>query len=154
MNNKRTYTLFSFACLIALVPFFVWLYESYSAKQFSCVTHLIIHKDNKSVSIDENYTFRGKDGVIETSGIFTDSDGTKTAISRKFDFSYTRQGNEYTLLSNESIEDRQQWMLLGSLIPDFFVLRNRGVTVTIKQQKHDGYVFLMDDVPIYYCEKD
>lgn len=154
MNNKRTYALFLLSCLIMLVPLWAWLQEEYATKQFSCVTHLVIYQKNKSISIDESYTFLGGHGMIETSRIFTADDGKKTVISRKLEFSYTRQGNEYTLLSHDAIEDRQAWKLVRSLVPDFFVLRNRGVTVTIKKQSHYGYLFLMDDVPIYYCGKD
>jgi hypothetical protein len=154
VNNQRALTLFFLACAIAFIPLFAWIYEKHSSEQFSCVSQASVYQDKKSVIVSENYIFRGTDGVVETAGTFTDTDGSKIPISRKFEFSYTQKGDEYTLLSRGDLEKPTERLLLRSIVPDFFMLSHRGVTVTIKKQMQNGYVFLMDNIPMFYCEKN
>lgn len=154
MSNKRPLILLLFFTIITLIPLFAWLSERYDNNHFSCITHFTYHKDKIAMQVDTHYIFHGGAGVVEASGVLISADGTQTDISRKFAFNYIKQGNEYTLLSDNAMDSKSGFFSLRSIVPDFYMLSYRGVTLTIKKQAPNGYLFMSDNVPIYYCEKD
>lgn len=154
MNNKQSLILFFCLGVITLLSLIAWLYEKYNNNHFSCTTHLTVYKGKLTMNVDEHYTFNGGTGVVESSGTFISADGVNKVISRKSTFSYIKRGSEYTLLSDNAAEDRTELVPLRAVVPDFYMLSNRGLTMTIQKQQPNGYIFVMGDIPLYYCQKD
>lgn len=154
MNNKHYLILLCLGGMIALVPFLVWLNERYNEGYFSCTSSVTLIRDDNTLNVDLHYSFSDGSGVVETSGAISSPDGSKVEIARKFNFSYERDGHDYIFISEKGYKKPLDTPLFNPVIPDFYLLSNRGLSVKIYKQKPGGYVFVTNNIPLFYCKKD
>lgn len=149
---KGKIVILSLLFVVTLVPLVSWLYQRHEEKYFSCVINADIIRGRDQLEARLHFDFVGNKGTAEASGEFT-IDGKKMPISRRLAFTYTRSGDQYSLVSTTAAENPLAALIKHPLVPDFFLMSHRGYSMEMHKQGPDAYVVVNEDLPLFYCSK-
>lgn len=154
MTKKMS--LFMWAIFFAILAATIILYwhTAYAKKHFSCEAQLTLIDQTSSYDVLMNFTFANDSGTYEASGLYKDRDGRTINTSNKVNFTYWRKGNNLYLISKETNELPKSDIPVIDWKPDFFRKRNRGLALQVIQENADGYLFLYDSTPLFYCTRN
>ncbi|WP_423061268.1 hypothetical protein [Citrobacter portucalensis] len=123
-------------------------------KHFSCEAQLTLQDQMSSYEVLMNFTFSGGSGKYEATGIYRDQQGHEIKTSNKVIFDYWRKEQNLYLFSKSTNELPKRDVPILSWKPDFFRKHNRGLALQVMQQNADGYLFLYDHTPLFYCTRN
>lgn len=152
MNSKKTLILLIFLIIIAFSPYIAKLVHHYNLDHFSCRGRINIINDGTNFNAQAKYTFNGDHGEVAVVGELSKLGERPQQISQQLLFNYTRNGNEIIMLSTNSALNDAQARVLTTLLPDFYLFKDRGLRIRIYQQG-DGYVFTTFNIPVFICTK-
>ncbi|AKJ42306.1 hypothetical protein [Pragia fontium] len=155
MKNKiaRAYLLVLTLASLALVGYYG--YMLYQKDNFSCDGRFYIKNNRDVLDLNVHYRFNAGVGLVESQGEFIPYNGEPARpIKIHIKFSYHQDGDKMFLISENTNPNQQDITLLNQLLPDFFLIRNRGINMHIYPQGQEGYVFSGDKIPYFLCLKD
>lgn len=150
--DKRKMVILSLLFVVTLMPLACWLYQRHAEQHFSCVINADIIRGGDQLETRLHFDFVGNKGTAEASGEFT-IDGKKMPISRRLAFTFTRSGDQYSLISTTTVENPLEALIKHPLLPDFFLMSHRGYSIEMHKQGPDAYVVVNEDLPLFYCSK-
>lgn len=153
MLTKRKFFFIISVLGLTFSPFLFKVYSSFKRDYFSCESHFTINKNNNTIRAIVYHRFTGNKGDLEYS--FTLShEGVKIGeIHRSITFSFQREDNTYILVSNETLKNTNIINLFNPYIPDFYLIRDRGVKVDVRRLKNGDFVFFTNNIPLGICKK-
>ncbi|AIN18821.1 hypothetical protein CH54_2381 [Yersinia rochesterensis] len=152
MNGKKTLILFVFLTMLAFSPLIAKVVHRYNSDHFSCLGRINIISSETNFNAQAKYSFDGDHGEVAVVGELSKLGERTQRISQQLLFNYTRNGNEIIMLSKNSALSDNQARMLVSLVPDFYLFKDRGLRIRIYQQG-DGYVFTTFNIPVFICTK-
>lgn len=129
----------------------IYWHTTYALKKFSCEGQLTLLNKKTSYDLLINFTFADDTGLYEATGRYKDQDGNVVNTSNKVVFDYWRKEKNIYLMSKETNELPATTTPLIAWKPDFFRKRHRGITFQMIQENAEGYLFLYDHTPLFYC---
>lgn len=127
-------------------------YRTYPMEHFSCESHVETTLDNKVISGVLNFTFNEGNGRMEGSFTMVEDGNRIAKINRVLNFTYTREGNSYTLISQDAYDSKYSGFM-SVLLPDFYLYEHSGMQLEIYTQNTSGFVFVKANTPMFYCDK-
>ncbi|MDI9802634.1 hypothetical protein [Citrobacter koseri] len=154
MTKKSVFTMWIviFAGLVACI--IIYWRTSYVHKHFSCEAQLTLVDQASSYDVLMNFTFADGTGIYEASGLYKDRHNQEIKTSNKVSFDYWRKGKNIYLISKETNELPKTDIPILDWKPDFFRKRDRGIALQVTQENADGYLFLYDHTPLFYCTRN
>ncbi|HCL5070901.1 TPA: hypothetical protein N2F43_000098 [Salmonella enterica] len=151
MINRNV--IFAGVILIAgiVIGVVIYWHATYALKNFSCEGQLTLLNKKTSYDLLINFTFADGTGLYEATGRYKDQYGNVVSTSNKVVFDYWRKEKNIYLISKETNELPATTTPLISWKPDFFRKRHRGITFQVIQENTEGYLFLYDHTPLFYC---
>lgn len=145
--------IFFFFILIAIIlsPVAINLWDDYQDDHFTCWGQITFKKETASYPVKVRYVFNGSTGEVITIGEYSIQGEKPRKISQKLSFKFSRSGNEYTMLSTQSVLTANQAKALSGLVPDFYLYQDRGLKITMHKQGDNGLVFTTASLPIFIC---
>lgn len=153
MNSKNRYMLWALLAMLAISPYIVQSILNYQADHFSCGGRIEFSDNQRTYTVQVKYTFDGGTGEVTTLGEYSDSGKRSRRLSQQLSFDYTHHGHELVMLSTSSTLSDVQARVLDSLVPDFYLYKDRGFRIRIYRQGDNGYVFTTYGVPVFICTK-
>lgn len=154
MTDRRIFALGGIILAGIVVAIIVFWRSAYRQDHFSCEAQLTIMDEAASYDILMNFTFADGSGIYEASGLYKDPQGQTTSTSNKVTFDYWRKGKNLYLISKETNELPKTDVPMIGWKPDFFRKRDRGLALQVIQENADGYLFLYDRTPLFYCTRN
>ena len=142
-------TLFFIICIS-----FYYIQRNSDTEKFSCESVSEVSHAGLKIHMRYNISIGNGSGNIRMNGSFDDK-GYKTPISRQIAFSYKTINNEYSLKSEHILifsNDQGTSNQFNMHFPDFFYKENKFVNFKILDDKYKNKIFIIDDVPILYCD--
>lgn len=133
---------------------FTFIIFKINFKDEKCISNTFIIEDGKANELDLDINLNhGKNlGVISMEGKYR-----RGLIRRDIYFSYSKNGDDYIITSREvevihaidSVDNND----LRRILPDFFIESGNKIRYTIQKQFDFGYMFSVNDRPIFLCLK-
>lgn len=139
--------------IFAVLPYFAGKIYNYQFDHFTCSGKIVFSDENRNYSVHVKYIFDEGAGEVVTLGEYQDSNMTSRRLSQQLSFNYTHKGDEIVMLSTKSTLNDANARMLDSLVPDFYLYRDRGFRIRIFKQGESGYVFTTFGVPVFICTK-
>ncbi|HEM8838447.1 TPA: hypothetical protein U2R15_004156 [Klebsiella aerogenes] len=137
-----------------IAPLSLIEYVRYQQTHFTCSAGIDIYSGNVIYVVNMSYEFNGYNGILRSLGDYKDGNQKDVRIARNFTFHTEQDGKDTVLFSQEGIQDEGQAKLLSTIIPDFYLYKDRGLTLRLYRQGRHGYVFTLDSLPLFYCRND
>jgi hypothetical protein len=139
--------LFSTSLYLAQI---IWDYRS---DQFSCSGRIDFTDKKRNYTVQVKYIFNRGKGEVATIGEYNEVGQNSQRLIQQLSFDYTRNGRELVMLSTSSSLSDEQARMLNTLVPDFYLYKDRGFRIQIYRQGEFGYVFTTYGVPVFICSK-
>lgn len=136
---------------IAFSPLLVLWYNHYQNDHFACESEAVVNGKGYTFSSIVHFSFRGGTGTFDALGKYQAPGKPLQQITQKLDFEYWHEGHHLVLISKENDRDQTNIELLSPVIPDFFLLRARGISLKFLPQNSTGYLVFEDNMPVLYC---
>jgi hypothetical protein len=137
--------------MIILSPFFVEIFNDYKKDNFSCWGNIIFKRQEGTYSVKVRYVFSGETGQVITIGEYNEPGLPTRKVTQNLAFKFTREGDEYTMISTLSLLSTSQARLLSGIVPDFYLYKDRGLQIFIHKQGSNGLVLRTASLPIFIC---
>ncbi|RKQ40806.1 hypothetical protein D8M09_03260 [Enterobacter sp. R1(2018)] len=125
-------------------------YEDYKMDHFSCETQFDTQMDKKRLTGVMAFSMNGGKGRIAGSFTLLDDGNSFARVNRVMNFNYTRSGNSYTMISEDTF-DSKHIAFLRAVLPDFYLFERSGLQLDIYSQGNGAYVFARSNLTILYC---
>lgn len=145
--------LLTFFAVLSISPYLVQSILDYRANHFSCGGRIDFSDTRRNYSVQVKYTFDGGTGEVTTLGEYSEAGKMSRRLSQQLLFDYTYHGGEFVMLSTSSALSDTQARMLNTLVPDFYLYKDRGFRIRIYHQGDNGYVFTTYGVPVFICTK-
>ncbi|TQI78146.1 hypothetical protein FHU10_1859 [Serratia fonticola] len=149
MKNKIVF--FILLLIIISTPFLLDSWLEHRENNFSCRGKITFQKNNVKYLVQVKYIFQGSFGEVVTIGEYSELGQKPRVITQDLSFNYSRIGNEFTMVSTQSLLTESQAKILNSLVPDFYLYKDRGFRIEIHKQGKNGLVFTTASLPIFIC---
>ncbi len=163
----KKYLLLAFIS-IALVGSAYFLYVIYTGRttnEISCHGNLNVYRNDADYAVVLDYIFHdNQTGIVMIEGYSTKDNQKKEFISRRVNFTYTKENKNYILtskdiiiLTGDNIPREKSTIpsnLLSNYFSSFFLLENTSYHVDIHEQYDDGLIFSVQNAPYLYCERN
>lgn len=141
------------ACILILAD--VIIEKKPTTQLTSCVSQAVIIHDNFRLNASFIFILGDKEGEISIRGIASENN-TQYQVSRAIDFSYTKSGDIYRLVSQHieylSNEKKQKNEIDDKLpLPSFFHVPGISLTLTVKKDSYNNNIIYLYDIPVFYC---
>ncbi|HCD1254259.1 TPA: hypothetical protein JD854_RS04155 [Citrobacter amalonaticus] len=136
---------------IILSPLFMHLFDYYKKDHFSCWGNISFKRLEGTYSVKVRYVFNGDSGKVITIGEYNEPGLPTRKVTQNLSFKFTREGDEYTMISTLSLLTASQARLLSGVVPDFYLYEDRGLQLFIHKQGNNGLVFRTATLPIFIC---
>lgn len=157
---NKLYLMIFFASTIIITCALIVLmsvWDEHEDNKLSCSAVTNIYKGNEHLSLRLSYSFLGEDGIATWTGLLTDKEGKTSKISRQVCFKY-RTLNENYYLENKrtmiSLQDTAEPSALAAMLPSFYEKTGARLTFQIYPQGANGFIFVKDFTPVFYCKVD
>ncbi|MBL5906872.1 hypothetical protein [Serratia fonticola] len=151
MVTNRSFFIVFVLMVLSLSPLLLKSYNTYHEDNFSCHATVRVQREKSLLNLTLFYTFKSGEGQAEVTGALFSVGKSAVKLSRKFTFSYQRQGDTFALFSNETFANTPLVEMLQPLVPDFYLLRGRGYQTEIYRLTTGNYLFVADNIPVFYC---
>lgn len=151
MKNKNLMLLAAFGLFVALLPLLVLWYYDYQSDHFSCESETTFYKNGYTFSTILHFSFRNGTGTFDALGEYKAPGKPTQKVTQKLDFEYWKEGYHILLLSKENDRNQSNINSLSAIVPDFFLLRSRGLSLKFLAQNSTSYLVVEDDMPLLYC---
>lgn len=160
MKNKIVICLYVLLFIAASVVAYK-VFKKYSApdeKPEECHAHVVINRKNRAdITLFFVVDINKKTGNVSVGGSVDREHSTVGLIDHDVDFTFTENGKQIKFTSvniqkdikNETLSDSEQLAIL----PDFYVLPGKSIIYTILPQGGQGYLFLRNQLPHFFCTK-
>jgi len=148
--KKITYTIIFTLISLGGIYFYFELFRASSMDNFKCASSFSTRANNTVISGLIKYTFISGHGEVAADFNLQIADKEPERINRVFNFTYTREGNIYTMVS-EGFYDQAHFGTLKNMIPDFYIIDNSGLRLKIYKQSRHGYVLEHENISLLYC---
>lgn len=151
-----------FILVFMLSIFFVFKkiqFDRHSEKPEECAAHIISVRKDSKVDLVINFIVDLKNQVGDATigGVVYKKNKPFGIIDRKVNFRFSENSShvKFTSLNiqkdikNETLSDDIQLTIL----PDFYVLPGKSITYSIIPQREQGYLFLVNQLPYFFCAK-
>lgn len=135
----------------SIFSYYAKKYFTYNENKFSCSGRINFFDEVRTYSVQVRYSFNGGEGEVVTLGEYSEIEGVKLKISQQLSFNYTQNGNDIVMVSTGSTLNDNQARLLDTLVPDFYLYKDRGFRIRIYKQDDSSYVFTTYGAPIFIC---
>ncbi|MFC0225991.1 hypothetical protein [Serratia aquatilis] len=127
-------------------------YRTYPMEHFSCEGNFEATLDNKAVRGILSFKFNEGRGRMEGTFSLLENGERIARINRVLNFTYTRSGNSYILISQDAYDSKYAGFM-SVLLPDFYLFEHSGLQLEIYSQNTSGFVFVKANTPMFYCDK-
>lgn len=139
--------------LAIALPLIVTGYNHWQRNHFVCDTNIIIVDEDSVLDESATYTFTNGHGDYQSFGQYTQKDRPPVAVSNKVTFEYWHEEGRIIMVSNETNElPRREDPLLAQM-PDFYHLRDRGISIELVRANASSAYFLYGQAPVFYCTR-
>ncbi|AYN28429.1 hypothetical protein D8682_16475 [Buttiauxella sp. 3AFRM03] len=136
--------------LIALPLLFAW-YQSYKRDHFSCDATATIIGENIVYEMLTHFTFENGKGVYTSLGQLHEKGKPELNTNNHFTFKYWHQDDNIIMISTESSGVENLFGQYFPQTPDFFLYRERGISLQVERENASSYLFSYDGTPLFYC---
>jgi hypothetical protein len=128
-------------------------YDYWLRNHFTCDANIIIVDENTVLEVNSTYTFKNGHGDYQSFGQYTKKGHPPLPLSNKVTFDYWREGGRIIMVSNETNELPKRDDPLLSQMPDFYHLRDRGISIELARANASSAYFLYGQAPVFYCSR-
>lgn len=141
--------------LIFLSIFAIFTYVNVKKERsIICDSSFIIYKDDMQVNLFINYKIFSKGGLVNLSGRVYKSGKFLRNINTKVNFDYIKNGNSYSLHSNNidvSLFEDSALTSVEGLVPNFYLKNNITWSIEILNQNDTNFLFMSSSTPSFLC---
>ncbi|EJM1003853.1 hypothetical protein [Klebsiella oxytoca] len=119
-----------------------------------CYSHITVLKENHKLTMMLIFSSLKNRGQVEINGFYRNESSTALAIHRLIQFNQERHSEQYTLTSvsvrkysNDEVSDTK----ISGLLPDFFILKYRSLSLSVKTLLNGHRMLYLSGMPMYYC---
>ncbi|MCS3603709.1 hypothetical protein M2371_002944 [Buttiauxella sp. BIGb0471] len=148
--NKRIACWVLIVLLIALPLIFAW-YQAYKRDHFSCDATATIVGENISYEMITHFVFNEGSGTYTASGQLHEEGKPEMNTNNHFNFKYWHEEEKIIMISKENSGMENVFSHYFPYTPDFFLYRERGISLEVKRENASSYLFSYDGTPLFYC---
>ncbi|OAT28953.1 hypothetical protein M975_3600 [Buttiauxella brennerae ATCC 51605] len=149
-TRKAAYCWVLIVLLIALPLSLSW-YQSYQKDHFSCDATTNIVGENISYDMITHLTFDNGSGTYSSLGILKEKGKPEINTNNNFSFKYWHEDGKIIMISGEHSELEKVFSQYFPQTPDFFIYRERGISLKMIRENVSSYLFSYDNTPLFYC---
>ncbi|SFD95546.1 hypothetical protein SAMN05216563_102263 [Phytobacter palmae] len=153
MKTNKLYLLWGGVIIAIAAPLLCAGYLNYQRNHFTCGAHAIIVDDDAILDIITDYSFDSGSGSYESSGKYIKGMQPALAASNNVSFNYWYENGQMIMVSNDTNELPKRAEPLLDHVPDFYHLRDRGISIDIVRANAESYYFVYGHTPVFYCTK-
>ena len=153
MKTNKLFLLWGAILIAIATPLLCAGYLSYQRNHFTCDAHAIIVDEDAIMDIITNYSFDGGSGSYESSGKYIKGTQPALSTSNNVSFNYWYENGKMIMVSNDTNELPKRTEPLLDQMPDFYHLRDRGISIDIVRANAASYYFVYGHTPVFYCTK-
>lgn len=154
MKKKVNFFIAIVFITVTLAPIVYFFYLNYKETHFSCWAKSHTKRGEQYLFTEFQLIFSKNRGELNSIVKYSDSNNKERIINANLKFTYKKDGNRVVLISSDSISDRSLITLLDPTVPDFFLQKDRGLSMSIFRQGNDAYIFTSEGIPLFVCNKN
>ncbi|MGF6193336.1 hypothetical protein [Serratia sp. 2723] len=154
MKKKASFFWGVIFIMVILTPSVYLFYLNYKETHFSCWAKSHATRGGQYHFSEFQLIFNSGQGELNSIVKYSDPNNKERIINANLKFTYKKDSDRIILVSSDSINDRSLITLLGSIVPDFFLQKDRGLSMRIFRQGNDAYIFTSEDIPLFICNKN
>lgn len=153
MKANKLYLMWVAILLAIATPLLYAGYLNYQRNHFTCGAHAVIVDEDAVLDMITNYTFENGSGSYEGSGKYIKNAQPVLEVSNKVSFNYWRENGRIIMVSNETNELPKRSEPLLDHMPDFYHMRDRGISIDIVRANANNAWFIYGNTPVFYCTR-
>lgn len=154
MMNSKNRLIWSGIAIAIAAPLIAAGYLHVQRDSFSCEVYTTIIQGDATIELIMNYDFRQGKGHYQSSGEYSSPGKPTIRLSNKVEFDYWYEDGRVIMISSETNELPRKDFPFRNVIPDFYHLRERGVSFQVVPANDSSYYFLYAGSPVFYCIRD
>ncbi|AWH89006.1 hypothetical protein [Limnobaculum parvum] len=152
MNNKKAVIKIALIFILACSPLFWAGYLSWKNNHFACESELTVVSNKGSYDTIMLFTFSGGEGWYSSVGDLQVTGQPVKKNNHEMRFRYVLDKQDIMMISEQTDTNPNRLDKLNYLIPDFFRIQGRGISIHLFHQNLSSYyMFMQDDMPLFYC---
>lgn len=152
MKKSLIYSLTLFSILV-LVTIFVFRLM-YNETDINCQSRTIMHDGQNVLTIKSVLHINNDDNFFDIFLTFGQQGSSSENFHRVVNFNYDKDQDVYQMFSdvtNDNTMTRDIRNKLNDMLPDFFLMPQRGIRLKINRLKNGNYIILNDRLPVFLC---
>ncbi|TNV20465.1 hypothetical protein FH968_10705 [Buttiauxella sp. B2] len=152
MKKSLVYTLVGFTMLVMITLITTW-YKTNTAN-INCQARTVLHDRDNTLNIKTILHMSPGDNFFELFMTFTTPPLLPEKFHRVVNFSYDKDGDVYKMFSDATNDNALPPAVrnsLNDLVPDFYLMPQRGIRIKIDKTKNGNYLILNDRLPVFLC---
>lgn len=152
MKKSLIYSLTLFS-VIALAGIII-IQSMHNQTNINCQSRTILH-DGKNVLTIKSVLHINKDNnFFDMFLTFSEQGSSSEKFHRVVNFNYDKNNDIYQMFSdvtNDNTLSQDTRNKLNDMLPDFFLMPQRGIRLKIDRLKNGNYMILNDRLPVFLC---
>ena len=152
MKKNLIYSFIMFTILV-LVGIFI-INSTYNETDINCQSRTILHDGQNVLTMKSVLHINKDDNFFDIFLTFSQRDSVSDSYHRVVNFSYDKDRDVYQMFSdvtNDNTMSREIRNKLNDMLPDFFLMPQRGLRMKINRLKNGNYVIMNDRLPVFLC---
>ncbi|MBK5145676.1 hypothetical protein I2494_18540 [Budviciaceae bacterium BWR-B9] len=151
MNNKKAVIRIVLIFTLAFSPLFLAGYLSWKSNHFACESEITVISNKGSYDAIMLFTFNGGEGWYSSVGDLQEAGQPTKKTSHEMRFRYVLDNKDIVMISEQTDANPGRLDKLSYLVPDFFRIQGRGISIHLLHQNVSSYIFTQDNMPLFYC---
>ncbi|XXD08000.1 hypothetical protein ACMYSN_17950 [Klebsiella sp. R445] len=153
MKSKSANLFIVILTMLIILIYLAQMVYNYRHNHFSCGGNITFSDDKRSYSVQVKYIFNGGGGKVIARGEYHEAGMKNVRLLHQLAFDYMRRDDSIVMFSTTPALSDTQARMLDTLVPDFYLYKDRGFRVRIFKQGKSGYIFTNLGIPVFICTK-
>jgi len=153
MKVKRGVASWVLILLLILLPLVFSRYQTYQRNHFSCDATATIVGKNISYEMITHFVFNDGSGTYTSLGRLYQTGKPEINTNNSFTFKYWHEDGKIIMISSDNSGMENIFSQYFPYTPDFFLYRERGISLEIRRENASSYLFSYDNTPMFYCTR-
>jgi hypothetical protein len=151
MKVRKGVACWALVVLLISLPLAFSGYQAYKRDRFSCDAITTIVGKNISYEMITHFVFNEGSGTYTSLGQLHQTGKPEVNTNNHFTFKYWHEEGKIIMISSENSGMENVFSQYFPYTPDFFLYRERGISLEIKRENASSYLFSYDGTPLFYC---
>lgn len=152
MKKNLTYSLTIFSVLV--LAGIALIRSMHNETDINCQSRTILHDGQNVLTMKSVLHISKNDNFFDVFLTFRQQGSSEENFHRVVNFNYDKNKDIYQMFSdvtNDNTMNRDVRNKLNDMLPDFFLMPQRGIRLKINRLKNGNYTILNDRLPVFLC---